>query len=150
MFKNHLYSFHGLWNVAQVVNHISIPFKKIHPHFNESFTQSENRSGTQDFFSFTTITCARIFFLAKTIAIYFFLLDIFVCHNRGEYFRLYIPVYVYIAIRWRKSFLIWNILSICNNAARLQPCRMWKSFCHVFRLVSFCVYFHFNLSDLIF
>lgn len=150
MFKNHLYSFHGLWNVAKVVNHISIPFKKksspfqrvVHPEW-ESFWNS-------GFFSFTTITCVRIFFLAKTIAIYFFLLDIFVCHNRGEYFRLYIPVYVYIAIRWRKSFLIWNILSICNNAARLQPCRMWKSFCHVFRLVSFCGYFHFKLSDLIF
>lgn len=37
-----------------------------------------------------------------------------------------------------------------NNAARLQMSRMRESFSHVFRLVSFCDYFHFQLSDLIF
>lgn len=37
-----------------------------------------------------------------------------------------------------------------NNAARLQMSRMREYFSHVFRLVSFCDYFHFQLSDLIF
>lgn len=36
-----------------------------------------------------------------------------------------------------------------NNAARLQMSRMREYFSHVFRLVSFCDYFHFQLSDLV-
>lgn len=60
------------------------------------------------FFFYNNFACKDIC-LSKNYSnnIYiFFFLDIFVCHNCGEYFRLYIPICVYIAIRWRKSSFI--------------------------------------------